>query len=238
MQGNIATIPPRCFTLHQLEQVQRHPHRHDRAAAHENGGGSLAAPGGSRSVARPITPASPNVRHTISNMTLPTPGGNSRWPGVRKCCSSCASTPANSARSRAAIWRSISRPCVNKRAGRAGTHRAHPCKRSGTPGCRFVVAIVAQRLQVPLEFRLGLRQFEGRQHPAEVGAVAAIVEQRNVPVRAQRLQEFQQRARRLRKLKAVQPFAQRLRRTPTHHVPHVKFGHRRPTDPPPDNRRH
>lgn len=87
------------------------------------------------------------------------------------------------------------------------------------------MAIVAQRLQVPLEFRLGLRQFEGRQHPAEVGAVAAIVEQRNVPVRAQRLQEFQQRARRLRKLKAVQPFAQRLRRTPTHHVPHVKFGH-------------
>ena len=56
------------------------------------------------------------------------------------------------------------------------------------------MAIVAQRLQVPLEFRLGLRQFEGRQHPAEVGAVAAIVEQRNVPVRAQRLQEFQQRA--------------------------------------------
>lgn len=78
----------------------------------------------------------------------------------------------------------------------------------------FIVAVVAQRLQVLFELGLGLRQLESRQHPAEVGAVAAVVKQRNVPVGAQRLQEFQQRARRLRELEAVQPLAQRLRRRP------------------------
>ena len=40
-----------------------------------------------------------------------------------------------------------------------------------------------------------IAKLERRQHAAIVGAVAAVVEQRDVPVRAQRVQEFEQRAR-------------------------------------------
>ena len=75
---------------------------------------------------------------------------------------------------------------------------------------RFVVALIAQLVQTRFEIRLVLAQLERRQHAAIVGAVAAVVEQRDVPVRAQRVQELEQRARRFRELEAEQTFLQRL----------------------------
>ena len=70
-----------------------------------------------------------------------------------------------------------------------------------------------------------LAQFERRQHAAVVGTVAAVVEQGDVPVRAQRVQELEQRARRFRELKAEQAFPERLGRTATDHVTHVQLRH-------------
>ena len=58
----------------------------------------------------------------------------------------------------------------------------------------FVVTLIAQLVQPRFEIRLVLAQFERRQHAAVVGAVAAVVEQRDVPVRAQRVQELELRA--------------------------------------------
>ena len=59
----------------------------------------------------------------------------------------------------------------------------------------FVMALIAQLVQPRFEIRFMLAQFERRQHATIVGAVAAIVEQGNVPVGAQRMQELQQRTR-------------------------------------------
>ncbi len=59
----------------------------------------------------------------------------------------------------------------------------------------FVMTFIAQFVQARFEIRLVLAQFERRQHAAIVGAVAAVVEQRDVPVRAERVQELEQRAR-------------------------------------------
>jgi hypothetical protein len=74
----------------------------------------------------------------------------------------------------------------------------------------FVVALIAQLIEPGFEIRLVLAQFERRQHAAIVGAVAAVVEQRDVPVGAKRMQELQQRPRRFRELEAEQPLLQRL----------------------------
>ena len=56
------------------------------------------------------------------------------------------------------------------------------------------MAIVAQLMQAGFEVRLVIAQFECRQHAAVIGTVTAIVEQRDVPVGAQRMQELQQRS--------------------------------------------
>lgn len=58
----------------------------------------------------------------------------------------------------------------------------------------LVVPLIAERVEVSVEIRLFVVDLERCQHATKIGAVAAIVEQRNVPVRAQRLQELQQRA--------------------------------------------
>ena len=70
-----------------------------------------------------------------------------------------------------------------------------------------------------------LAQLERRQNAAVVGAVAAVVEQRNVPVGAQRVQELEQRARRFRELEAEQAFLERLGWTAADHVTHVQLRH-------------
>ena len=59
----------------------------------------------------------------------------------------------------------------------------------------FVMTFIAQFVQARFEIRLVLAQFERRQHAPVVGAVAAVVEQGDVPVRAERVQELEQRAR-------------------------------------------
>jgi hypothetical protein len=82
------------------------------------------------------------------------------------------------------------------------------------PGCWFIMAIVAQLIEAGFEIRLVVAQFERRQHAAVVGTVAAVVEQRDIPVRAQRVQEFQQRAGRFRELEAEKSLGKRLRGRP------------------------
>lgn len=67
-------------------------------------------------------------------------------------------------------------------------------------------------------------KFERRQYAPVVGAMAAIVEQ-NVPVRTQRVEEAQQRARRFREFEAVEAFLQRMRRTPADHIAHMQLRH-------------
>ena len=89
----------------------------------------------------------------------------------------------------------------------------------------FVMALIAQLVQARFEIRLVLAQFERRQHAAIVGAVAAVVEQRDVPVRAQRVQKLEQRARRFRELEAEQAFLERLGWTAADHVTHVQLRH-------------
>lgn len=56
----------------------------------------------------------------------------------------------------------------------------------------LVVTIVAQLMQAGFKIRLVIAQFECRQHAAIIGTVAAIMEQRNVPVGAKGMQELQQ----------------------------------------------
>ena len=68
-------------------------------------------------------------------------------------------------------------------------------------------------------------KFERRQYAPVVGAMAAIVEQRNVPVRTQRVEEAQQRARRFREFETVEAFLQRMRRTPANHIAHMQLRH-------------
>ena len=75
---------------------------------------------------------------------------------------------------------------------------------------RFVVALIAQLIETSFKVRLVLAQLEGRQNPTIVGAVATVVEQRNIPVGAEGVQELQQRPRRFRKLEAEQPLLQRF----------------------------
>ncbi len=79
---------------------------------------------------------------------------------------------------------------------------------------RFVVALIAQLIETSFKVRLVLAQLEGRQNPTIVGAVATVVEQRNIPVGAEGVQELQQRPRRFRKLEAEQPLLQRFGRRP------------------------
>ena len=55
------------------------------------------------------------------------------------------------------------------------------------------MAVITQRLQVLFELRFLFIQLERGQHAAKIGAVAAVMEQRNIPVRAQRMQEFSTR---------------------------------------------
>ena len=70
-----------------------------------------------------------------------------------------------------------------------------------------------------------IAKLERRQYAPVVGAMAAIVEQRNVPVRTQRVEEAQQRARRFREFEAVEAFLQRMRRTPADHIAHMQLRH-------------
>ena len=77
-----------------------------------------------------------------------------------------------------------------------GQRAAEPLAREEEPERRvmgFIVALVAQLVQARFEIRLVLGEFKRRQHAAVIGAVAAVVEQGDVPVRAQRMQELQQR---------------------------------------------
>ncbi len=91
------------------------------------------------------------------------------------------------------------RYCRTTEAGLRYAYRLRAAERS--PGrterrvMGLVVALVAQLVQARFEIRLVLGQFKRRQHAAVIGAVAAVVEQGDVPVRAQRVQEFQQRTR-------------------------------------------
>jgi hypothetical protein len=63
--------------------------------------------------------------------------------------------------------------------------------------CRVVgliMAIVAKLIEAGFKIRLMVAQFERRQHATVVSTVAAVVEQRDIPVSTKRVQEFQQRA--------------------------------------------
>ena len=56
----------------------------------------------------------------------------------------------------------------------------------------LVMAVVTQLIEARFEIRFMLTQFERRQHAAIIGAVAAVMEQGDVPVRAQRMLKLQQ----------------------------------------------
>src|ERR1700733_10930049 len=69
---------------------------------------------------------------------------------------------------------------------------------------RFLVVRVVQRVQMQRELRpLGLRHLDTRQYAAVIRPVIAVVEHRDVPARADRLQKLQQRAGALRKFETV-----------------------------------
>ena len=59
---------------------------------------------------------------------------------------------------------------------------------------RFVVTLIAQFLQTRFEIRFVIAQFKRGQYAAIVRAVAAVMEQRDIPVGPQRMQELEQRA--------------------------------------------
>src|ERR1700690_3879549 len=83
---------------------------------------------------------------------------------------------------------------------------------------RFLVVRVVQRVQMQREFRpFGLRHLDTRQYAAVIGPVIAVVEHRDVPARADRLQELQQRAGALRKLETVDDLVDQVARVPAYH---------------------
>ena len=59
----------------------------------------------------------------------------------------------------------------------------------------FVVAIVTQLIQPGFKIRLMIAKLKRRQYAPVIGAMTAIMEQRDIPVRTQRVEEAQQRAR-------------------------------------------
>ena len=85
--------------------------------------------------------------------------------------------------------------------------------------------VVAQSGKMLGEARFILALLESGQYPTIVGAVTAIVEQRNIPVRAQRLQKFQQRAGRFREFEAEETLTQRPGRSTAYHIAHMQLGH-------------
>ena len=58
----------------------------------------------------------------------------------------------------------------------------------------FVMTFVAQFIKTGFEVRLMLAKLKRRQNAAKIGAVATIVEQRNIPVGAEGVQKLEQRA--------------------------------------------
>jgi hypothetical protein len=54
----------------------------------------------------------------------------------------------------------------------------------------LVVALIAQFIEPGFEVRFVIAQLKRRQYTAVVGTVATIVEQRNIPVRAQGVRNF------------------------------------------------
>ncbi len=80
-------------------------------------------------------------------------------------------------------------------------------------------------MQVVVERRhILVRQLEGAQHPAIVGAVVAVVEQADVPAAAEGLEKAHQGARLLRKLETVETFTEGPGRAAANHVTHVVLG--------------
>ena len=69
------------------------------------------------------------------------------------------------------------------------------------------------------------RNLHACQHAPVIGAVVAVVEQADIPVRPHRLQETQQRARAFRKFEAEQALVLQSVRVATHHVAHVQLRH-------------
>src|SRR5262249_3473578 len=75
--------------------------------------------------------------------------------------------------------------------------------RGGVLGLRGVLE--AELVEAGVELGLVVeRHLEPAENPPEGGAVVAVVEQRDVPARAERRQELEQRARPLRELEAVE----------------------------------
>ena len=89
----------------------------------------------------------------------------------------------------------------------------------------LIVTLIAQLIETSFKVRLVLAQLEGRQNPTIVGAVATVVEQRNIPVGAKGVQELQQRPRGLWKFEAEQPLLQRFGRSAANHIAHMELGH-------------
>lgn len=58
----------------------------------------------------------------------------------------------------------------------------------------FVMTFVAQFIKTGFEVRLMLAKLKRRQNAAKIGAVATIVEQRNIPVGAEGVEKLEQRA--------------------------------------------
>src|SRR5260221_4810590 len=89
---------------------------------------------------------------------------------------------------------------------------------------RFLGVGITQGLQMAQEFlALGLRDLDAREHPAIVRAVIAIVEQRDVPGGAHRLQEAQQRTGALREFEAEHEFIGQSAADAADHETHVEF---------------
>ena len=72
---------------------------------------------------------------------------------------------------------------------------------------------------------LVLGNIDASENPAVIGAVIAIVEQADIPVRAYRIQKFQQRTRALGKLEAEQSFVRDARRASADHVAYMQLRH-------------
>src|SRR5690606_34157262 len=96
--------------------------------------------------------------------------------------------------------------CIAMRAGSGGAGGPSAPEEDAVGGvCRLFHIGVAQVFQVQAQLlAVGERHLHTRQHPALVGAVVAIVEQADVPARADGLEEAQQRARTFGEFEAEQ----------------------------------
>src|SRR6187551_2412266 len=120
----------------------------------------------------------------------------------------------------------LHRPLLQARVPPPGNYFASGTEENPVSRIVSLIAVgIVQHIEVIEEVRrVGRRDVDAGQYTPVVRAMIAIVEQRYVPARADRLQEFQQGTLALGKLEAIEPLAgDAAVDVPAHHVTDVQL---------------